>query len=89
MKPQEKDYRRTLLWVPEIEIKDGEAIIELYNSSNCRNINVTVAGRDGEAIYSNDEGFATRLHKEKRANAPQQPGNTAGADKTDPDSDGQ
>ena len=89
MKPQEKDYRRTLLWVPEIEIKEGEATIELYNSSNCRNINVTVAGRDGEVIYSNDEGFATRLHKEKRANAPQRPGNTAGADKTDPDSDGQ
>lgn len=63
MKPQENDYRRTLLWVPEIEIKDGEATIELYNSSNCRNINVAVTGRDRETIYSNENIFATRQHK--------------------------
>lgn len=76
MKPQEEDYRRTLLWVPIIEIKDGEATIELYNSSNCRNINVAVAGRDGVSIYSNDEGFHTRLHKEKKTKIEQTGSNT-------------
>ena len=66
MKPQEKDYRRTLLWIPEVTIANGEATIELYNSSNCHNINVSVAGRDGYSIYSNDNNFTTRLHKDKK-----------------------
>ena len=66
MKPQEKDYRRTLLWVPEVKIANGEAIVELYNSSNCRNINVTVAGRDGYSLYSNENNISTRLHKERK-----------------------
>lgn len=54
MQPQEKDYRRTLLWEPDVKIENGEAIIELYNSSCCNNILVDVSGRIGNTIYSND-----------------------------------
>ena len=66
MKPQEKDYRRTLLWIPEVTIDNGEAIVELYNNSSCRNIEVDIAGRDNSSIYSNEDGIITRLHREKQ-----------------------
>ena len=64
MKPDGKDYRRTLLWIPEVKIENGEAVIELYNSDNCRNINVSVTGRDNVTIYSNDETTYTREQTE-------------------------
>ena len=60
MKPDGKDYRRTLLWIPEVKIENGEAVIELYNSDNCKNISVAVTGRDNVTIYSNDETTYTR-----------------------------
>ena len=61
MKPQEKDYRRTLLWEPTVKIENGEAMIELYNSSTCKNIIVEVEGRDGSTILSNDNLTRTRI----------------------------
>ena len=66
MHPRKDDYRRTLIWVPEIEINDnGEAVIELYNTNNCSNIVVDIAGRDGTTLYSNDAVTTTRTNKEK------------------------
>ena len=61
MTPQEKDYRRTLCWVPEVNIVDGEAIVEFYNSSVCSNITVDVAGRDHDILFSNDAMTRTRF----------------------------
>ena len=66
MQPRPDDYRRTLIWVPEIEINDkGEAIIELYNTRNCSNIVVDVAGRNGTSLYSNDAVTTTRINNRK------------------------
>ena len=66
MQPRPDDYRRTLIWVPEIEINDkGEAIIELYNTRNCCNIVVDVAGRNGTSLYSNDAVTTTRTNNTK------------------------
>jgi TPR repeat protein len=63
MQPRQDDYRRTLVWVPKIEINDnGEAVIELYNTNNCSNIVVDVAGRNGTSLYSNDAITTTRLN---------------------------
>ena len=63
MQPQKDDYRRTLIWMPRIEINEnGEAIVELYNTNNCSNIVVDVAGRYGTALYSNDAMTTTRLN---------------------------
>ena len=66
MKPQEMDYRRTLQWVPEVKIENGEAIIEFYNSSYCNSIIVDVAGRDNDIIFSNDEVTRTRYAERTR-----------------------
>ena len=62
-KPTErKDYRRTLLWSPSLQPSaDGTLQIELYNSSVCNNINVEIAGRDGQTFYSNDHVTTTRI----------------------------
>lgn len=39
--PDEKDYRRTLYWNPNVQTdKDGKAIIHFYNNSSCKVINV-------------------------------------------------
>ena len=63
MQPQKDDYRRTLIWMPEIDINDnGEAVVELYNTNNCCNIIVDVAGRYGASLYSNDAITTTRLN---------------------------
>jgi TPR repeat protein len=63
MQPQKNDYRRTLVWVPEIEIgENGEAIVELYNTNNCCNIVVDVTGRYGTSLYSNNAITTTRLN---------------------------
>ena len=61
MKPQEKDYRRTLCWIPEVRIENGEAVVEFYNSSCCSNISVDVTGRDNDIIFSNDAVTRTRF----------------------------
>ncbi|MBO5864442.1 MAG: SEL1-like repeat protein [Bacteroidaceae bacterium] len=74
MQPQKDDYRRTLIWIPEIEINEnGEAVVELYNTNNCNNIVVDVAGRNGTSLYSNDAITTTRLNgaSEKKNAQPQ------------------
>ena len=69
MQPRQDDYRRTLIWVPEIEINEnGEAVIGLYNTNNCSNIVVDVAGRDGTSLYSNDDVTTTRINAKARQN---------------------
>ena len=67
MTPQEKDYRRTLCWVPEVRIAEGIAIAEFYNSSNCSNITVDVTGRDNDIMFSNDNITCTRFAERERA----------------------
>ena len=60
---EEKDYRRTLLWNPETVIgEDGEINIELFNSYSCQYINVDVAGRAGELMFSNHAITETRIN---------------------------
>ena len=66
MTPQENDYRRTLCWVPEVRIADGIAIAEFYNTGNCRNITVDVAGRDNDIMFSNDNITCTRFAERER-----------------------
>ena len=75
MQPLKDDYRRTLIWVPRVEInQNGEAIVELYNTNNCSNIVVDIAGRNSTALYSNDAVTTTRLNgaSEKQNAQPQQ-----------------
>ena len=61
--PNDKDYRRTLLWTPEVTIDStGAAVIELYNNCSGSGINVSVTGRDGRTLYSNDNTITTRNH---------------------------
>ena len=63
MQPSQDDYRRTLIWVPQVEINEnGEAIVELYNTNNCCNIVVDVTGRYGTSLYSNNAITTTRLN---------------------------
>ena len=62
MKPQEGDYRRTLLWIPQMEIVNGECIVELYNSGDCNSITVSAEGRNGQVIFSNSPVTITRTH---------------------------
>ena len=66
------DYRRTLLWVPNVAIDStGSATIELYNNSRGNAVNISVAGRDGQIIYSNDNTISTRGNAgEQNANTP-------------------
>ncbi len=66
MAPQEKDYRRTLCWVPEVKIAGGEATAEFYNSSGCWNISVEVSGRDYDILFSNDDVTRTRFIERAR-----------------------
>ena len=62
MKPQEKDYRRTIYWNPTVKIENGEAVMEFYNSSSCNNITVDVIGRDENIMFSNDGITITRFN---------------------------
>ena len=40
--PNEKDYRRTLYWNPDVKTdKDGKATISFYNNSSCKTMNVS------------------------------------------------
>lgn len=64
MKPVEEDYRRTLLWAPEVTIENGEATAELYNNNDCRNIEVSIEGRNGRVLFSNSPITVTRIHPE-------------------------
>lgn len=62
MTPQEKDYRRTLLWQPKIEINDkGEAVVEFYNSDVCSSLVASVEGREGNVLFSSSDIMLTRV----------------------------
>ena len=70
--PTEKDFRRTLIWVPSAKSTNGKAIIELYNSSMAREISVNAEGCSNGTIYCSDLNIITRtLTNEQRAFAEQ------------------
>lgn len=48
------DHRRTLLWIPEAEVKDGCIELELYNSSSGKGITVDVEGYSDGTFYGNN-----------------------------------
>ena len=65
--PDEKDYRRTLIWVPSVKSTDGKATIELCNSSVAQKINVSAEGCSNGTIYGSDPNILTRtLSHEQR-----------------------
>ena len=52
--PPMEDFRRTLYWNPDVTTdKDGKAVIEFYNNSSCREIQVSAEGitTDGRCIF--------------------------------------
>ena len=53
------DYRRTLLWSPDITAKNGRLTVELYNSTSAKRIAVDVEGYAGGTFYSSSD-IATR-----------------------------
>ena len=68
--PTEKDFRRTLIWVPSAKAADGKATIELCNSSVAKNINVNAEGYSSGTIYGSDLNIQTRtLTEEQKAAA--------------------
>ena len=71
--PNEKDFRRTLIWVPAAKSRDGKATIELCNSSVAKEISVNVEGYNNGTIYCSDLNILTRtLTDEQRVAADQQ-----------------
>lgn len=65
------DYRRTLLWIPEVQVKDGNIEIELYNSSSAKGITVDIEGYSNGTFYSNNiaqtiEAPAKRVSEEQK-----------------------
>ena len=53
------DYRRTLLWSPDITAKHGRLTVELYNSTSAKRIAVDVEGYADGTFYSSSN-IATR-----------------------------
>ena len=73
LQPGEKDFRRTLIWVPSANVSKGKATIELNNSSVAKNIIVNVEGCGSGTIYGSDLNILTRtLSNEQRAVAERQ-----------------
>lgn len=53
--PPMKDFRRTLYWDPDVTTdKNGKAVIEFYNNSSCKEIQVSAEGitNDGKCIFN-------------------------------------
>lgn len=50
-KPVQPDYRRTLLWNPATKVIDGKLQVELFNSSGCDAIRVSVMGYENGVVY--------------------------------------
>ncbi len=70
--PIEKDFRRTLIWIPSAKMAGGKATVELYNSSVANAISVNAEGYAGSTIYCSDLNILTRtLSDEQRAMADQ------------------
>ena len=60
-----KDYRRTLLWNPIIEIEEGgKAKVEFYNSYSCRDLTIDITGRNGQLYFSNNPFIVTNTNEE-------------------------
>lgn len=55
------DYRRTLLWDPEVKVADGKLTVDFYNSKACEAINVSIDGCAGNQYYNNDVNTVTRV----------------------------
>ena len=53
------DYRRTLLWSPDITAKNGRITVELYNSTSAKRIAVDIEGYSDGTFYSSSD-IATR-----------------------------
>jgi len=71
--PTEKDFRRTLIWVPSAKMTGGKATVELYNNSVANAISVNAEGYAGSTIYGSDLNILTRiLTDEQRAASDQQ-----------------
>ena len=60
------DYRRTLLWSPNITAKNGRLTVELYNSTSAKRIAVDVEGYAGGTFYSSSD-IATRGAENKNS----------------------
>ena len=54
------DYRRTLLWNPQVTVTDGKIEVEFYNNSQCQEFNVNIEGYSNGTYYSNAQDFVTR-----------------------------
>ena len=55
------DYRRTLLWAPDVTVTDEGLIeVELYNSTQAKRIAVDVEGYAAGTFYANNGNIATR-----------------------------
>lgn len=65
-----KEHRRTILWNPQLTTdNDGSINIEFYNSCSCSTLTVDIAGRDGQAFYSNDAAMTTRINEQSKQEA--------------------
>lgn len=54
--PDEKDYRRTLYWNPNVETdSNGEATISFYNSPTCKQMKVSAATVTADGLMGNLE----------------------------------
>ena len=54
MKPDDKDYRRTLFWNPQVNSTDGKIEVEFYNNKECESFIVDVVGVWDNTIFSNN-----------------------------------
>ena len=62
--PDTKDYRRTLLWIPEVKFDEkGEATVRLFNNSKQTVISVEAEGITGKGIpivWKSDKTYGTK-----------------------------
>lgn len=55
------DYRRTLLWMPDVKAADdGKIEVELYNCTQARRLAVDIEGYAGGIFYGNNGNITTR-----------------------------
>jgi len=55
------DYRRTLLWMPDVKAADdGKIEVELYNSTQARRLAVEIEGYANGTFYGNNGNITTR-----------------------------
>lgn len=59
------DFRRTLLWQPYTDIKNGKIELELFNSSQADKIAISIDGYGNNTYYSNSGNIETRINSNK------------------------